>query len=613
MADMQKDVYTAIAKKPINKNMTSKIGHGVLNWFTEQLGSVDNLVELITDKKTAQELSMQSNEKDYYTSTFKRTETLLGNIREALNIQNDKEFDKLIEEWNKPLFKIAPRATDLLGESLIEPVEINTWNLIYIDLIMRNKQTNKNMQKYYDLSVIKEHIDKLTPEQKKLEDVLFDSVQDWEELNPYFVMIFNRDLGTTDNYFPRVSYHSPVYSLFNYNIEDKNKQISAIKSRDINAVPKLDTNPVVLAVRHLQQTEYVKNIAPKLKTIKEIFSSDKIKQVITNKYDANFYNVFMDQINSLNMNNFETDTKIGQIVSQVIGNIAQSVTNTGRVALKQMTSIPSYSEGINKAKFMMNLTYSLAHPKEALKFLTDNSNYLSYRYEKSNQSKVMEKIRNQEKNIVKKALDVMGDNAITKAFNYIFSPAGKSLLEWGDYFSVVGGGYARYLTQIQSGMSVKDAIKDFELQTTATQQSNLKTQKSFIQNKQGFGNVLITLFKSQDFQYNNKVLTNLIRYVNNDILAKDVFNSYFLYKLLPSLLINLGVFPLTYIFYDMVDRWLGDKKKKRKSLYNQTTAIRLLTDASPITTAFIANGVDFFGSSRGLSIGLLYSLNRFHP
>lgn len=186
--------------------------------------------------------------------------------------------------------------------SEIAPYEIDKWGLMYYYLQSKNKQTNKLINDYYGKKQV-ETLNKLLKKQNEtffeIADILFKSVQDWDELNVYYVLEFNNDMGQVDNYFPRVSFHTEESNIFdmltaNNYINNRDKKITAIESRGQFSIPNLNNNPLLLAIRHIQQTEFTKTTAVELnknfqayynmffnryyKSIFDLYDSEKTKE-----------------------------------------------------------------------------------------------------------------------------------------------------------------------------------------------------------------------------------------------------------------------------------------------------------------------------------------------
>jgi hypothetical protein len=126
---------------------------------------------------------------------------------------------------------------------------------MYYDLLSKNKQTRKLLENYYGSYIKKldEMVLNSPDEFKKVENILFESVQDRNELNPYFVIEFNRDMGEVENYFDRRSFHEDDLSLFDMissNQERMQKVTCSSVSDTSSAVGNSPQLPTVFALLH---------------------------------------------------------------------------------------------------------------------------------------------------------------------------------------------------------------------------------------------------------------------------------------------------------------------------------------------------------------------------
>jgi hypothetical protein len=112
-----------------------------------------------------------------------------------------------------------------------------------------------------------------------------------------------------------------------------------------------------------------------------------------------------------------------------------------------------------------------------------------------------------------------------------------TLANYGDMLSVIYGGYARYKTSIENGMTEEEAIKDLNYQTAATQQSNLATLRSNVVKKRGYLYILRNLFKSQEQQYQSKSAMNIIKMIKKETGANHL-ESIIIYNMLVPLVMT---------------------------------------------------------------------------
>jgi hypothetical protein len=212
----------------------------------------------------------------------------------------------------------------------------------------------------------------------------------------------------------------------------------------------------------------------------------------------------------------------------LLGSWARAKTNTINVWLKQLTSFVPYSEGKDKMLFLKHYGEGIANWNETRKFMLSISEYLQFRYSEKEYNKIYE-ILNPNDNILIKMADKVN---ISKKLNLT------SLATYGDMLSVIYGGYARYKTSLDMGLSHEEALKDFERQTVTTQQSELKSLRSNIMKRSGLLNILHTLFRSQEQQYLSKSSMALIDVIKGETKA-NTKEALIIYNLVVPILMTL--------------------------------------------------------------------------
>ena len=492
----------------------------------ETLPNTESMIDILDNMSPSR--YRLGNKKNY---NYKISNGEASNLQAIIQYLGQQDINENIEDINKNIVSF--------GEKEYAPLKdykIDTWGLMYYDLLKRNKETKKDLEKYYsgDIETLENLLKQQPKEFFEVEQILFDSVQDWEELNPYYVAEFNRDLGRVDNYFDRRSFHEEDISIFDMlTTTDKEKTITAVQSRTKNAIPNLDYNPLFLALRHQVQTEYVKNIAPKLKNIIQIFSEENIRDLITQTKNQDTERALRLMLDNFK-NNYINESDLEKIVGHLGGNWAKAKTNTLSVFFKQLTSFLPYMDGVNKTRFIINYLKGWAHPKETMKFMKDVSPYIDARFNNKEYKDFIDILKtDDEQKII--AWSKKWGNKLGK----IFEPKGHTFTEFGDILSVIYGGYARYQTQIDNGMSHEEAIRDFERWTAETQQSNFKSLQSRASINQGMYGRFARMFMSQSSQYFQKNLHNYIGYFNGELSKAKLIKSLILYNVMTPLLLTL--------------------------------------------------------------------------
>lgn len=489
-----------------------------------------------------------------YLKSLNKTARKGGGIRTYKYRLSEYDFGKLKNIIDNTKYKDNNILDDNVKKpySEIMPYEIDGWGLMYYYLQSKNKATNKLINDYYGTKQI-ETLNNLLKQQPKeffaIAEAIFDGVQDRDELNVYYVMEFNKDMGEIDNYFPRVSFHQDDINIFDMlsNNQDRYQKITAIENRSFNAIPNLNNNPLLLALRHIRQTEFTKTIAVELNKFDKIFNSPSVKQNIIDTKGQDIHNAIGKYIEALKYNYREQDDNVEKLLGYMIGNWAKSVTNTPSVFLKQITSFFSYMEDLNPVDFMNNYVEGLSHPMETLNYMLDKSPYIKVRFDGNEYKDLLDIISNNKikeespllsklKNFNRKTSEVIESITPTETLKHLIK---HTLTELGDIASVIYGGYARLQTQLKNGLNERDAILDFERWTMETQQSDFSSLKSKSNLKEGLFNRLAGMFRSQDSQYLQKTMRNFIRYINKEENTKTIRNRMLLYHITLPLMMTL--------------------------------------------------------------------------
>ncbi len=516
-------------------------------------------------------------------------------------------MDTLLDEKQKAELNYEIENIRMKEHDKIQKMDINGWSVILASLWMKNKKTNLNMMRYFkeDYKKLKGAVDLMTEEQEKVAKLLFDSVQDREQLNPYYIAIFNKNMGQVENYFPRVSIHDINNDIFKLDMtsDDREQVMSSVQHRSDFSIPKLDVNPLLLALKHIQQTEWVINIAGKLDTTTKTFKSNEFKRDVEDRFGEGFYRALMHHLDSFNFT-----TKKGYVSAysdlwnKVLGRWKGSVVNTPTVLLKQISSIGGYMEGLDKGKFLKylfdgkNATFTMKDNKvvsgskeEVLKFL---SKYIQNRYTdytpnvmvRDEQGKVIyntnlkEKQDDNAREIVKELIELdpydirsnaeqfynnfKNKNGFTRTIDKLLNLNDTlNLTKLGDKISVIRGGYARIMTLMETKRyTLDEAIKDFEKVTIATQQeTSIKSNLNLRQKTNNLVEQQTNKFISQNFGFINKNLNYLIDNKDKELWEKSL-------KLTLNIL-GQSIMPVMAVMggYALID--IGkDEEKKRGSL-----------------------------------------------
>jgi hypothetical protein len=352
-------------------------------------------------------------------------------------------------------------------------------------------------------------------------------------------------MGQVENYFPRTSFHDDATDFFNLDLNADMNKISAVEKRTPYPIPKFE-NAFNKTMNHIKATEYVVYVAPKLKSLMQIFNATQTRELITNKFGDTIYKNLSTHLKSLQLNQLlDYESTMDKIGGKILRNWAAAKTNTPSVLMKQATSFIPYSEGKDKLTFFKYYIEGILNLRSTKEFMLKLSPYLDYRYADDDNMKKTNEITRQKK--VKELNDIVSDTMdkanVFEMIKSFFKKKGRnfeSLANIGDRISVIYGGYARYKTSIEMGLTQEEALKDMEYQTATTQQSDLKSLQSNKAKSKGFIMVLTNLFRTQEQQYLSKSATSIINIIKKEanVNTKEAIIMYNLF--LPLVMTAIG-------------------------------------------------------------------------
>jgi hypothetical protein len=205
--------------------------------------------------------------------------------------------------------------------------------------------------------------------------------------------------------------------------------------------------------------------------------------------------------------------------------------------------------------FYKYLGEAIAHPKETIQFMRDNSAMPDFRLESGFNEIVAKALQDNTKHSV--------NSPIIEKLQNIFSQVGAR----GDFISNVFGGYAFIQSQMKEGKTREEAVKNYEYETLRQQQSSLKSSKSEVQEYKDILNRLLFTFKSNAIAIGRKILDAKIQYMNNEISRQQYLKTITLYTLKNAMVITLISQLIAKI------KIKDDDKKKRKNKKDDKDAL----------------------------------------
>jgi hypothetical protein len=199
------------------------------------------------------------------------------------------------------------------------------------------------------------------------------------------------------------------------------------------------------------------------------------------------------------------------IVNTVLNNwVTAKIGLNPSVFVKQLGSVTNYAENMPVKEWGKLFLEGLSKPKETIRFMFDNVEYLQARFSKGYSEEISRAIATASKLSANK-------QSLTNVMT--------SLTRLGDIGAIIFGGYPKLKYELKQGKSMAEAVDSFVLETIKSQQSGLQSSLSVAQqSKNGFMRMLFA-FKNTPAQYMRKIADTILQYQNGDISKEQMQKS----------------------------------------------------------------------------------------
>lgn len=497
-----------------------KISTKLYNWgYLTNGANQYSMMNFIFNKDIAEKYNMEIAENDYKIASFKR----ISEMNEKIELINDKSIDSLMLDWQNDTIDInvfdPERATNPDGLTYTE-----TWNKLQLFDVynaIKDKKTRQDYFDYYGQDKIESLVETLTSKERQTADVIYEAVQDYERLNEFVIKHYNKDLKRVENYWPKTSEHQQSIDILELNNgtslqfnSENGTYGSFIKDRVQGSVKPITTNAYTKATGHINEVEYLLNVAEIYKQNKEIITNNDLSSMIKQKFGDNIFKNYSDIIANQSFSTKQKYISLSEKLGQtLLNNYAAAKLGANPTSFaRQLGAFTNY--GIDaKNGFYKEVVNTLANFPQAWNYMK-NLDWVQERLH-SGSNIELSRILESKENIINLGKHL---NVVSKTLNKldIFKVLA-NLSSYGDLLSVVVGGYSQIQANIKNGMTKAEAQLQCRKSTFRTQQSNLKASQSNLQNNTGFIKRLFTMFTSATNQMKRNVADAMVQYSKGEI------------------------------------------------------------------------------------------------
>lgn len=272
-----------------------------------------------------------------------------------------------------------------------------------------------------------------------------------------------------------------------------------------------------------------KNAQSKKKNIIEKFFGRKKENV-----GSKLARIMRNQLAASTYENYARTYSVTSDIMNTIGNnfVTAAIGGNLKVTLTQLISVINYSEDMPVASWAKGFGECLTKPKETIKFMMDNCEYLSARLAGNSQNEVM--------------VNLVNESGKLRNLRKFWV----SNTKFGDILAIIFGGkpYVDYLMNVK-GYSKEDAFKKFVENTLRSQQSGHASATSAWQKDQsrnGVAKIVLGAFNNTNLQYERKWVEALSNASKGDISKGELAKAFLIYKvfnpiMFTSLFTNLAL------------------------------------------------------------------------
>ncbi|MDR2431898.1 MAG: hypothetical protein LBD99_06600, partial [Candidatus Margulisbacteria bacterium] len=339
-------------------------------------------------------------------------------------------------------------------------------------------------------------------QEKAFGDLLMDKAGEyWDELNAVNIRETGLSMGKVEQYWPSTAVKPQA--IVNNDLDFEVVRMGFQKARSKGVVVPVPVDAWGKLNNHLIGAHHALEITLKWRDLRQAVDNHNLKYQIEQKYGAQTYKTLLDIVNSMSARGLRGQLDAASGVSAALKNwIKAKVALNPRIFLSQLLSTTNYIENVPIAEWTKYFTEGIADFNQTREFMFEHSLYLRMRYEKGFNEDI------------KRALAAGKKLAASKKINDVLT----SLSRMGDIGAVIYGGYpmVKYLTEVK-GMSVEDAVKQFEQATIRSQQSGLMSSLDKTQQSRNLAWNFFSAFSNTPRQYARKIADAWISYYNGDI------------------------------------------------------------------------------------------------
>jgi len=431
-------------------------------------------------------LDQTNAEKDGQSIQFKKANKMLVDI---YGLKSDRDIAKLIAEYNKEVdLGVFVREDGTKVNLKYTKAEAIKRYMEFQDETLDETWIEGNL---FTTEMMNSITNMLSSKDKQFGDAILDFYAEYRpSINEIYETMNGTSLGDIDNYSPimREGFEDNQTGTSEFLREVPYRasiNTKSSKQRVKNILPIAKQSVFASLEKHIVEAEHYKAWAEKLRDIKSVLQSSKVKTAITVNHGKAMNGIVNNFLEDFTRGGADMSSRLNWL-DKFRGQYTRAVLSLKTsIGIKQLTSQIAYANYIPVKEYVAGTVAFWKNPIKNAKFLKQNSILL----------------RERGQNIERDIKAAMKSN---EAANFMKNPSfiNKLMLnvKLGDQGAIVMGGWSVYRYYKNKHYSEERAIKEFEKATNPTQQSADLAEQSKMQRGGPFAK-LFTMFQSSPNQY----------------------------------------------------------------------------------------------------------------
>lgn len=478
-------------------------------------------------------------------------EKFMDKFNRFVDFGNVQPLIKLMQEYEEEVYNFRETTfSKETGQYIETGAQLSRAEIITLYAWSMNDELEQRILTQYGFSQVRYMFDEiLTDEDKQFAWLLIDTCENmYDENNEVFIRTMGLSLPKVENYFPSktVRVGSEIDMLHENIVRSSNP--SFIKQRkSCNRIKMKPESPISILLPHINKTARYVILSERLNYLNAIFKDGTVRAAIKEVFDGveipfsnvgerakgkrskqkrtvgdRIHDTLLNQLGSSTFENYVRGLNVGKSWADTLASnyITSRIGGNLKVMFGQLTSVINYAEKMPAGLWSKGFAECLKTPKETIKYMLDNCDYLRARIAGNTMNEIMTKITDE-----------------TDRFRTLRNFCTTNT-KYGDILAISFGGkpYVDYL--IKQGMTEGEAFERFVEDTLRAQQSGHNSATSVWQKKmsENFFTRMMFAFNNTNLQYERKFLDAISARTKGEIDNKELIKAILLYRVFNPIL-----------------------------------------------------------------------------